>query len=220
MRILPVAPRFWVALHPDCSGAAWRDSCERRRPRSPALGRSWELRYALPDGPDGKRRTATATFRGNKKAAQAKLRELMSAADKGEHVAKVGLTVGDLLRQRIETWQARGKITRAPRRATRSQQHRGADRRRSRAAAHDRPHRALAPHHAPARAQRQLDQGGARAGAASARRCRQAPADRAQRRDRPRPAGSRAGRAGDRAECRSGARAAGQAGGRSVGAAR
>ena len=44
---------------------------------------SWELRYPLPTD----RRHPHRDARGSKKAAQAKLRELMAAVDHGEHVA-------------------------------------------------------------------------------------------------------------------------------------
>jgi hypothetical protein len=68
------------------------------RGRSPG---SWELRYALPRGADGKRRTATETFHGSKREAQARLRELMGVVDRGQHIQKTSLTVGDHIRARI-----------------------------------------------------------------------------------------------------------------------
>jgi integrase len=77
------------------------------RQRTPG---SWELRYGLPRGPDGKRRTATLTFRGSKKEAAAKLRELMGAVDKGLHVDKRKLNVEDHVRARIDHWRSMGRI--------------------------------------------------------------------------------------------------------------
>ena len=52
----------------------------------------------------------TTTFRGNRKAAEARRRELLVAADRGEHVAPSRLTVGQLVAERIEQWHAVGKI--------------------------------------------------------------------------------------------------------------
>jgi hypothetical protein len=52
------------------------------RPR----GDSWELRYELAHGPDGKRRTRTATVKGSKRDAQRELRKLLTAVDAGVHV--------------------------------------------------------------------------------------------------------------------------------------
>jgi integrase len=76
------------------------------RQRSPG---SWELRYELPRI-DGKRRVATTTFRGSKKQAQARLRELMGQADRGEHVEPNQATVGEHVGNRIEAWHAAGHI--------------------------------------------------------------------------------------------------------------
>ena len=64
------------------------------RRRSPG---SWELRYRA----DGET-AAPRTVRGSKADAQRALRAVLTAIDKGEHVAKVGLTVGDLLRERVD----------------------------------------------------------------------------------------------------------------------
>jgi integrase len=72
------------------------------RPRSPG---SWELRYPVPRGADGKRRTATETFRGSKRKAEARLRELMGAVDKGQHVDRSAVTVAELVGERLALWQ-------------------------------------------------------------------------------------------------------------------
>src|SRR5262245_42561250 len=77
------------------------------RQRSPG---SWELRYALPRTPDGRRRTATLTVKGNKKEASAKLRELMGAVDKGLYVSRTKLSVAEHVHARIEHWRTMGKI--------------------------------------------------------------------------------------------------------------
>jgi hypothetical protein len=54
----------------------------------------WEIRYELPRGPDGRRRTRTETVRGAKRDAQRRRRELLAEVDRGM-VADAGkLTVG------------------------------------------------------------------------------------------------------------------------------
>jgi integrase len=67
------------------------------RERSPG---SWELRYPLSADPaTGKRRTATATVRGNRKAAEKELRKLLSTLDTGEHVDPNRMVMRDWLNQ-------------------------------------------------------------------------------------------------------------------------
>ena len=68
------------------------------RQRTPG---SWELRYSLgTDQATGKRRLATSTVRGDRKAAEKELRRLLHAVDTGEHVDPTRLT----LRQWLERW--------------------------------------------------------------------------------------------------------------------
>ena len=68
------------------------------RERSPG---SWELRYSLGTNPaTGKRRVATATVSGNRKAAERELRRLLHAVDTGEHVDPNRITV----KQWLTTW--------------------------------------------------------------------------------------------------------------------
>jgi integrase len=80
----------------------------RQRGRS-----SWELKFdAGPRDPEaGKRRIQYATVRGTKRDAQIKLRELLGAVDKGEHVAPSKMTVGKHVAARIDQWQAAGDIS-------------------------------------------------------------------------------------------------------------
>ncbi len=52
-----------------------------------------------------------ATFHGSKRAAQAKLAELISAVDKGAHVSRSALTVGEHVLERNEQWTRLGKLT-------------------------------------------------------------------------------------------------------------
>ena len=60
-----------------------------------ARGRdTWQLAYDLPPGPDGKRRQRTKTVRGPKKAAQIRLREVLSQVDQGRSVDPGKMTVG------------------------------------------------------------------------------------------------------------------------------
>jgi integrase len=64
---------------------------------------SWELRYSLRTDPaTGKRRTATATVKGDRRAAEKELRRLLRTLDTGEHVDPIRMTV----RQWLATWLA------------------------------------------------------------------------------------------------------------------
>ncbi len=68
------------------------------RQRSPG---SWELRYSLGTDPaTGKRRIATATVKGNRRAAEKELRRLLRTLDTGEHVDPTRMTV----RQWFTNW--------------------------------------------------------------------------------------------------------------------
>ncbi|HKR83926.1 MAG TPA: tyrosine-type recombinase/integrase [Terriglobales bacterium] len=70
------------------------------RERSPE---SWELRYSLGTDPaTGKRRTATATVKGDRRAAEKELRRLLRTLDTGEHVDPTRIT----LREWLTTWLA------------------------------------------------------------------------------------------------------------------
>jgi integrase len=61
---------------------------------------SWELRYSLGTDPaTGKRRVATATIRGDRKAAETELRRLLRTRDTGEHVDPNRLSVRQWLTQ-------------------------------------------------------------------------------------------------------------------------
>lgn len=71
------------------------------RERSPG---SFELRYSLGTDPaTGQRKTATATVRGDRKAAEKELRRLLRTIDTGEHVEPNKLTVRDWLTTWLET---------------------------------------------------------------------------------------------------------------------
>jgi len=64
---------------------------------------SFELRYSLGTDPaTGKRKTATVTFRGNRREAEKELRRLLHAVDTGEYVIDQRITVADWL----STWLA------------------------------------------------------------------------------------------------------------------
>ena len=55
---------------------------------------SYELRYTLGTDPaTGKRRTVTATVRGNRRTAEKELRRLLRSLDTGEHVDPSRMTV-------------------------------------------------------------------------------------------------------------------------------
>jgi len=74
-------------------------------------GASFEIKFDLPRTPGAPRRTKTETFRGTKKAARARLRELLATVDRGEFVERSGLTVAQLVTERIAAWYAGGKIS-------------------------------------------------------------------------------------------------------------
>jgi integrase len=68
------------------------------RARAPG---SWEIRYSLGTDPaTGKRRTATATICGNRRAAEKELRRLLHTLDSGEHVDPTRMTV----KQWLTSW--------------------------------------------------------------------------------------------------------------------
>lgn len=65
------------------------------RERSPG---SWELRYSLGTNPaTGKRRMATTTVKGNRRAAEKELRRLLRTLDDGSHVDPTRMTVREWL---------------------------------------------------------------------------------------------------------------------------
>jgi integrase len=71
------------------------------RERSPG---SWELRYSLgTNSATGKRRTATITVKGNRRAAEKELRRLLRTLDDGSHVDPSRLSVRQWLEQWLET---------------------------------------------------------------------------------------------------------------------
>jgi integrase len=76
---------------------------------------SWRLKFDLPLGPDGKRRTQFVTVRGGKKIAQAKLAELLASVGKGAFVEPSRLTVAEHVGGRIAVWHAAGTIGNATR---------------------------------------------------------------------------------------------------------
>jgi hypothetical protein len=67
-------------------------------------------RYPAPRGLDGKRRTATATYRGTKRQAEARLGELMNAVDRGAHAEPSKLTIATFVGERIALWRSEGRI--------------------------------------------------------------------------------------------------------------
>ena len=72
------------------------------RSRSPG---SWEIRYSVAG------RVHTTTFRGGKKAAQARLRELLVAVDRGVDIEPRKITIAQLVRERIALWRSENRIT-------------------------------------------------------------------------------------------------------------
>jgi integrase len=74
------------------------------RQRSPG---SWEIRYSLgTDSATGKRRLATATVKGNRKAAERELRRLLCTIDNGDHVEPTHMTVSQWFRHWLHSVRA------------------------------------------------------------------------------------------------------------------
>jgi integrase len=71
---------------------------------------SWRIKFDLPPGPDGKRRSQFETVRGSKKDAQKRLAEQLTAVGHGTFVESTKLTVADHVRARIDVWHAAGDI--------------------------------------------------------------------------------------------------------------
>ncbi len=78
------------------------------RQRSPG---SWELRYPLGIDPaTGKRKVATATVKGSRKAAEKELRRLLKTLDDNEHVEPSKVSVVEHCRARLKQWLESGSI--------------------------------------------------------------------------------------------------------------
>ena len=71
---------------------------------------SWRIKFDLPAGPDGKRRSRFMTVRGGKKDAQQKLSEQLVAVGKGEYVEASKTTIAQHVRARIDVWHGAGDI--------------------------------------------------------------------------------------------------------------
>src|SRR5215471_11225105 len=77
---------------------------------------SWELRYSLGTDPaTGRRRVATTTVKGNRRAAEKELRRLLRTLDTGEHVDPSHMAV----RQWLDHWLATIHTEVAPKTAER-----------------------------------------------------------------------------------------------------
>ncbi len=67
---------------------------------------SWQLIFDAPREADGKRRQARQTIHGTKKEAEAKLRELLTAMERGDYVAPTSETMGAFLRHWLDNYAA------------------------------------------------------------------------------------------------------------------
>lgn len=76
---------------------------------------SWRIKFDVPPGPDGKRRSRFVTVRGSKKDAQQKLAELLASVGRGTFVDASKLAVAEHVRARIDVWHSSGKIGAATR---------------------------------------------------------------------------------------------------------
>src|SRR5262245_9682926 len=72
---------------------------------------SWELKFDVGCGPDGKRKIQYVAFRGSKRDAQAKLTELLAAVGQGDYVEPSKVTVADFVRGRVDQREAAGAIS-------------------------------------------------------------------------------------------------------------
>jgi integrase len=73
---------------------------------------SFELKYEAGTDPrTGRRITRYVSFKGSRRAAQAKLTELLAAMVKGTHIDVNRITVGEFVRSRVDQWEASGKIS-------------------------------------------------------------------------------------------------------------
>lgn len=72
----------------------------------------WELKFDLGRDPaTGRRRIRYHSFRGTKREALVKLRELMGTVDKASYVEPSKITLAEFLRKRLAQWEASGGIT-------------------------------------------------------------------------------------------------------------
>ena len=65
---------------------------------------TWELRYDLAPGADGKRRSGSVTFRGGKREAQTELNRILHELATGVYVEPVKMTVGEYLEYWLENY--------------------------------------------------------------------------------------------------------------------
>jgi integrase len=79
--------------------------------------RSFRIKWELPLDSTGKRRTAYATVKGTRKAAEQELRRRLTAIDKGMHVEPSAITVTEFMKLRIGAWATRPDEPISPRTA-------------------------------------------------------------------------------------------------------
>jgi integrase len=72
---------------------------------------SWRLKFDAGRNDDGERKIQYHTFRGTKREAQNKLTELMASVGQGSYVEPNKVTVAAFVGQRIDQWEASGKIS-------------------------------------------------------------------------------------------------------------
>ena len=65
---------------------------------------SWQLINELSREADGKRKQAIHTVHGTKRDAETKLRELLTAAERGDYVTPTKETVGSFLERWLDTY--------------------------------------------------------------------------------------------------------------------
>ena len=73
---------------------------------------SWELKYEAGTDPStGQRITKYVSFKGTKREAASKLAALVAAVATGTYVEPNKITVAEFVRERVEQWEASGKIS-------------------------------------------------------------------------------------------------------------
>ena len=88
-----------------------REEASYERPSRPRGASSFELKLDIGKDAAGKRRVEYRSFKGTRREAETALAGLIAAVDKGAHVAKAKITVGEHVAERIEQWALGKRIT-------------------------------------------------------------------------------------------------------------
>jgi integrase len=72
---------------------------------------TWRLRFDVGQHPDGRRKVASITVKGNRRQAEAERRKRLGSVDDGTYVERSKVTVAEFVRERVKHWHKAGKIT-------------------------------------------------------------------------------------------------------------